>query len=172
MKKTLLLLLTILLPMVASAYDACVDGIYYDLEYDYGLGYIRATVTHHESLKYSGEVVIPSSITYAGITYSVDFIGDQAFYNCENLTSVTIPNTVWIIGYQAFCGCTGLTSITIPNRVKVINGAAFCNCTSLTSIIIPSKVEEIETHTFSGCHSLKSVILRKGVKKIQSLSRT
>jgi hypothetical protein len=64
---------------------------------------------------------------------SVTSIGDEVFYQCSKLTSVTIPNSVTSIGDEAFAGCSGLTSITIPNSVTKIGGYAFIFCPSLTA---------------------------------------
>ena len=55
--------------------------------------------------EYSGNVVIPESVTYNGNTYSVTAIGNNAFNGCSDLTSVTIPNSVTIFGAQAFSYC-------------------------------------------------------------------
>ena len=78
--------------------------------------------------EYSGDIVIPASLTYNGKTYSVTSIGSAAFYDCSGLTSVTIPNSVIFIGTYAFDGCSGLTSVTIPNSVTSIGESAFWNC--------------------------------------------
>ena len=83
----------------------------------------------------SGAVVIPSSVTNNGTTYSVTSIGDEAFYLCSGLTSVTIPNSVTSIGDYVFYCCSSLTSVTIGNSVTSIGYRAFYECNGLTSII-------------------------------------
>ena len=82
------------------------------------------------------------------------FIAWFAFYECTDLTSVTIPDGVTGIGSYTFSGCTGLTSITIPNSVTSIGEWAFGGCTGLTSIIIPDSVTEISWGAFDGCSNL------------------
>ena len=79
------------------------------------------------SNEYTGAVSIPSSVTYNSTTYSVTSIGSEAFEDCTDLTSVTIPNSVTSIGGSAFYNCTGLTSVTIPNSVTTIGSNAFYN---------------------------------------------
>ena len=79
---------------------------------------------YYESIKYTGDIIIPSTVT-AGNTYSVTSIEERAFYECLDLTSVTIPNSVTSIGDYAFSGCKSLTSITIPNSVTSIGKDAF-----------------------------------------------
>ena len=79
---------------------------------------------------------------------SVTSIGDQAFYNCTRLTSITIPDSITNIGYYAFYNCTALTSITIGDSVTSIGDWAFYGCTGLTSITIPDSVTSIGSMAF------------------------
>ncbi|MBR3938887.1 MAG: leucine-rich repeat domain-containing protein, partial [Bacteroidales bacterium] len=111
-------------------------------------------------------VVIPSTVTYQGTTYSVTSIGYEAFYNCRGLTSVTIPNSVTSIGNYAFSGCSGLTSVTIPNSVTSIGECAFEGCSGLTSVTIPNSVTSIGSFAFGGCSGLTSVIIPNSVTSI------
>ena len=163
MKKNLLFVLFALLPMVASADKVEIDGIYYNLITKAKI----AEVTSNPN-KYSGEVVIPSSVTYEGVECSVSGIGNGAFQDCTDLTSVTIPNSVTSIDYYAFYECTSLTSITIPNSVTSIGDYAFYGCTSLTSITIPNSVTTIGEQAFASCSSLTSINIPNSVTSIGS----
>ncbi|MCD7727180.1 MAG: leucine-rich repeat protein [Ruminococcus sp.] len=95
--------------------------------------------------------------------YTVTSIGNRAFYACDTLTSVTIPDTVTIIGEHAFAFCESLTSITIPDSVTTIGRCAFANCTSLTSVTIPDSVITIGEYAFYNCTSLTSVTIPDSV---------
>ena len=109
-----------------------------------------------------GALVIPS--TYLG--KSVTGIGYQAFRNCAELTSVTIPDSVTYIGRCAFQSCSGLTSVTIGNGVTTIGISAFSDCSSLTSVTIPGNVTNIDWWAFASCSSLTSVTIGNGVTEI------
>ena len=132
------LILSVFFSVSASAYDIEVDGIYYNL--------IKETKTAEVTggdFYYSGEIIIPESITFKDTEIRVSGIGEYAFYRCSNLTSVTIPNSVTSIGEEAFYECFNLTSVTIPNSVISIGGGAFDHCSNLTSVTIPNSVTTI-----------------------------
>ena len=93
-------------------------------------------------------------------------IGNDAFWGCTNLTSVTIPNNVTSISDDAFGYCSGLTSVTIPNSVTSIGCYAFVGCTNLTSMTLPSSVTSIGEHAFRDCAGLKSVTIPSSVTSI------
>ena len=151
MKKVFVFLFSLILSVIfstsASAYDVKIDGIYYNL-----ISKVKtAEVTRNVEVEYSGEVVIPSSITVEGKEYTVTSIGKQAFYDCSGLTSISIGNSVTSIGEMAFQGCSSLTSVTIPNSVISIGDQTFYECTGLTSVTIPNSVTSIGDYAFYYC---------------------
>ena len=139
-------------------------------------------------IKYNGsdaEVTIPETLGGLPVT----LVGENAFYECKTITSVTIPDCVTHIGFNAFwdCtslenvklpsgftgideyvfyGCTSLKSITIPDTVTWMSSGVFMNCTSLESFTIPDGVKSISTFTFSGCSGLTSITIPDSVTEI------
>ena len=101
--------------------------------------------------------VIPNSVTS---------IGDNAFYCCAGLISISIPNSVTHIGYCAFCGCTGLTTISIPNSVTSIGQYAFASCNGLASVNIANSVTTIDDYAFAFCLNLTSITIPNSVTHI------
>ena len=127
----LTILLLCLVPISVLAEDVEIDGIMYSL-----VKKAKQASVISKTPKYSGLVVIPSTVENDGVEYSVTSIGDNAFYGCTGLTSVTIGNNVTSIGDNAFKDCSGLTSVTIGNNVTSIGSEAFYSCSKLTSVHI------------------------------------
>ena len=166
-------LLTLLLSMAgitAAAHDIAVankDGktIYYvwtNNKTALAVSY-QGTISNSDFNDYSGNVVIPESVTYNGATYPVTSIGDRAFCYCSGLTSVTIPNSVTSIGQSAFEGCSELTGVNIPDSVTSIGAYAFLDCSGLTSLTISNSVTNLRSEVFAGCSSLTSVTIPNSV---------
>ncbi|MBE3136418.1 MAG: right-handed parallel beta-helix repeat-containing protein, partial [Thermoplasmata archaeon] len=135
-------------------------GAWGDFDYQLINGGTEVEITGYHG--FGGDVVIPGMIEGKSVT----FIGDNAFYYCTSLTSITIPDSVTIIGNYAFAYCYALTSITIPDSVTSIGGGVFQSCTSLTSVIIPSNVTSIGWSAFYECTALTSVTIGSGVASI------
>ena len=137
----------------ASAYDFEENDICYNILSEADK---TCEVTHRDNYNiyfYFGEISIPQVAN----GYKVTAIGTSAFYGCDGLTSIEIPQGVTSIGSSAFCGCNGLTSIEIPQGVTDIGDDTFNGCFRLTSIEIPQGVTYIGEAAFSGCNGLKSV---------------
>lgn len=92
----------------------------------------------------------------------VTAIDGQAFYCCETLESLVLPENVTTIGNSAFSGCENLTDIIIPNQVTSINDGAFYGCSGLSSITIPRSVASIGIGAFTSCSGLNSIVVEEG----------
>ena len=113
-------------------------------------------------LNASGELVIPSEYNGKPVTQ----IGYEAFKDCTELTSITVPDSVFEIMSNAFEGCTGLKTVVI-NDVPYIGSEAFLGCTSLESVTLPNGIEEISYGMFKDCTSLASVTIPDTVTSIE-----
>ena len=93
--------------------------------------------------------------------------GEQTFFNCKNLITVTIGNNVDTIGNEAFLQCDALTTVTMGNSVRVIGWGAFRSCYNLATIELPNSVTNIQSVAFEGCTSLTTFTIPKNVVEIQ-----
>ena len=157
-KQLLMTVAVLLCSATVHAYDFEVDGIYYNI---ISITDLTVEVTNGDN-KYSGEIILPSTITYKSKSLRLTRIGYDAFERCTNLTSIEIPNSVTSIGDDAFSGCSNLATISIGNSVTSIGKSAFSNCSSLTNIEIPNSVTSIGQSAFWGCFNLRKLIIEDG----------
>lgn len=154
---------------VAQAHDFEVDGIYYNItsETNKTVEVTYKGESYSTIIEYSGDIVVPENVSYNDTLYSVVSIGNHAFYNCGDMTSIAIPNSVTSIGKSAFYNCSSLVSITIPNLVTSIGESAFRHCSGLTSIEFNAEnCAAVSNYVFDGCKALSSVIFGDKVKNI------
>lgn len=165
MKKTILFLVLLLSSIGVFAQTRFKYGA---LNYEINNG--NATVIESGLVSgtsvYSGDITIPSQVSYEGINYPVTSIGNNAFEDCSGLTSVTIPNSITSICRGAFSYCSSLASVTIPNLVTSIGDNSFQSCSALTSVVIPNSVETIGDYAFFNCSGLTTVTLGNSVTTI------
>ena len=171
MKKQLLLLVVLLLPMIANAdkSGSCGRNLTWTLDESTGTLTIEGIGAmydyDYDSYPwYKDRNNISTIVIGDGVTN----IGSYAFYSCSGLTSIFIPNSVTSIGNSAFSNCSSFTSFTIPNSVTSIGNSAFSNCKGLTSITIPNSVTNIGYRAFEYCHALTSVTIPNSVTSIGS----
>ena len=107
-------------------------------------------------------IVIPSE--YNGIP--VTAVENYAFKNCEQITSVTLPDSVTAIGDCAFWGCRNLRSVHLPDGVTSIGVFAFRDCEELNEIRLPQGITRINDYTFCGCKKLETITLTGTIESI------
>ena len=145
MKRTLLFSILALALMIccqrAFAYDFVADGIYYtELPHqDPGGGCGETTLmvvnADHDNT-YSGDIVIPETVLRDDVYLRVTNIGNEAFYNCPGLTSITLPDNLENIGFHGIAGCPQLNVIYVPAGMTQINSYAFADNANLDYIFI------------------------------------
>ncbi len=151
---------------VINAYDFVVDGIYYN---KLSTNEVEVTYKYSGSQSYTGDVIIPSTVSYSDNAFTVTAIGNSAFNGCGHyVKSVTLPNTIRIIGSGSFKSLWDIKSIVLPSSLITIGDQAFCDCQSLESIDIPENVTSIGDEAFDYCLSLKTVTLGNSLKTINN----
>ena len=165
--KSLVLLVVIAILATSNSYAQAsfesIDGLRYLIDSDAK----TATLTANNDEKYSGNIVVPEKVKASnGVEYPVTAFGDNAFKECGELKSVTIPSSVTSLGNSCFLCCSGLTSITIPSSVTSLGSYCFNPCSGLTSVKIPSSVTSLGNSCFSLCSGLTSITIPSSVTSL------
>ena len=106
---------------------------------------------------YEGDIIIPETVVSNRASFLVTSIGENAFFSCKSLTSITLPDSIKSIGFGAFMSCESLSKITLPDSVKSIESYAFFGCSSLTEITLPNSVKSLGHDVFGNCFSLETI---------------
>ena len=164
------------------------DGLWYNLyEEELLASVINNPDVYGYTIRYDGDIVIPSQITVDGEKYTVVRIEDNAFkrskcksisipnsvvqigesaFRYSDLRSLVIPNSVREIGSSMIWGSNNLETLVLPNSLENIPFGMVWGCSNLQSINIPSTVTTIEEQAFTHCKSLKSIIIPSSVISI------
>lgn len=163
-----------------------INGMYYVLDTKTQTASLASATGEYGNFGgYAGDVVIPSVVSYQEVEYSVTAIQDRCFYNCKDLTSLTIPASVTkISGTHVFYGCTGIkrvvledsnNSITVPGCVystQYGNTKATFHYANLESIYVGRSIKMSSSSDsdspFYGQSSLSEVVIGKCVKELPS----
>jgi hypothetical protein len=112
--------------------DFEIDGIYYSINnsLDKTVSVVNPRVDYGYTpdAPYKGDIVIPETVTFENEVYRINRISDYAFYNCDELTSIILSDSITEIGNQAFYQCKGLSSIVLPKKLTYISSYAFIFC--------------------------------------------
>lgn len=114
------------------------------------------------SVKEKKLIYCSKSIVKYSISDSTNIIGGNAFFSCENLKSIVIPDSVTRIEDGAFMACYSLREVQLSKSLKEIGEYAFSSCRSIKSIILPESLISIEKGAFAGCDSLDVLYVPKG----------
>ena len=136
-------------------------------EVNYRLNSSKTATVVSTTSKYPVSIVIPEKVKGDdGVEYTVVGLEDKCFYDCFNLTSITLPSTITTMGFSCFEDCKKLTSITLPSSLTTLGDRCFYGCSGLTSIEIPANVTSIGFLCFSSCTELTSITIPPSVTSI------
>ena len=113
----------------------------------------------------SGDITIPETVTYNNIEYKVVRIAESAFTQ-QNVTNITLPNSVIELGEGCFSGCTRLKTVTLPKKITKLPNACFVGCYNLESLTLPEGITELGDGCFNICENIVSITLPKSVTKL------
>ncbi|MCH5216722.1 MAG: leucine-rich repeat domain-containing protein, partial [Muribaculaceae bacterium] len=128
----------------------------------------------------SGDLVLPANPKDGDIEYTLTEIGELAFYNNNNLTSIRIPNSILKIGSTAFLYCNNMKKAEFTSLEHLCNiqfddswanpltstGRLYINGEDVNDVVIPNSVTKIGDFTFNNLLNLKSVVIPNSVKTI------
>ena len=172
LQRCLLAVVCIATAATVSAASITVDGINYTTKSDGTATIAKYTIvkasgdTPADTLFYSGDIVIPEKVTYEGTEYTVVATAANAFVDCRNLTSLTLPATCVTIARNSFKGCSALKYSPLPATVTSVGSGVFNGCTSLEEVVIYPGWNKPISEEFANCPNLKRLIISDGTTPV------
>ena len=168
MKKFLPFIIFVSLFQFVKAVTVEIDGVCYNIDTKNGVAEVEANPYHI----YADSIFIPEKVSYQGKEYKVTSVGEMAFFCCDRVLAVTMPNSISSIGHAAFWGCQSLDSIKIPEQVTEIVYDLFADCENLRRVDLPDGITFIGNSAFNCCFSLDSLHLPDAVETIEDWAFT
>ena len=175
----------------ADTLSFTIDGIQYTIDKNDSTAVSVTGTTGYGDINNKKDLVLPETVEYNGVTYTVTSIGKGAFARKNGLNSIVIPNTVVLIAESAFASNWGLASIEIPasvveigtrafewagniaevkfaanSQLKILGTSAFSHAKGLKSIELPEGLTTIKNCAFADCNVLESVTIPASVTTI------
>ena len=175
----------------ADTLSFTIDDIQYTIDKNDSTAVSVTGTTGYGDINNKKDLVLPETVEYNGVTYTVTSIGNGAFAQKNGLNSIVIPNTVVLIAESAFASNWGLTSIEIPasvveigtrafewagniaevkfaanSQLKILGTSAFSHAKGLKSIELPEGLTTIKNCAFADCNVLESVTIPASVTTI------
>ncbi len=152
-------LLAAFIPVAAhAASGTCGDNLSWELDAD-GVLTISGTGDMKEIYNYGQAEwdAVKGDIKALVVKGGVTSIADYAFWDCQNLTQVSLPQSLVSIGKASFLYCENISSLKLPPNVESIGDWAFVHCKSMREIHIPKSVATIGETVFEGCEALEDI---------------
>lgn len=149
-----------------DSFNQTVGGIEYNFEVIVSkMTYVRLTPVSTPSVV-KGDITLPTTAEYDGVTYTVTQIGQRAFLDYTGITSVTLPKTLSQIENEAFAGCISLQAISTPQPLSIIGEYAFDGCSQLKAFSLEASISELGKGAFRGCASLEELVFTPTITEI------
>lgn len=151
---------SISITILGNIMEIIINGIKYELRAEENGAYVMPN-------EYKGKVVIPAQIIVDGLVINVIGIAEDAFYRCDDVTSISLPEGIKTIENSAFESISGLTEIVVPASVTSIGKCAFSDCENLREVVLLPQMESIPEDMFESCGSLTTVNIPTSVKILE-----
>ena len=108
-----------------------------------------------------------TTITNLVLSEGIEYIGTNAFYGCNKLLGVNLPDSVTVVAREAFNNCTAMTSVSFGSGLLSIEDSAFYYCNSLGEVVLPDSLSSLGNSAFSGCNAVTNFVVGSGLARVE-----